>query len=49
MEVFKGRTEEPPLNETIEILIKKVHLTHKENIEETKEVLRKPGSLSLPL
>ena len=32
------------------MLIKKVlHLTDKENIEETKEVLRKPGRLSLLL
>ena len=32
------------------ILIKKVfHLTQKENIEKTKEVLRKPGRPSLPL
>ena len=32
------------------ILIKKVfHLTHKENTEETKEVLRKLRTLSLPL
>ena len=33
-----------------EILINKVfRLTHKENIEENKEVLRKLGRLSLPL
>ena len=35
---------------TKKILIKKVfHLTHKVSIEETKEVLRKLGRLSLPL
>ena len=29
-----------------EVLIKKVfHLTHKENIKKTKELLRKPGKL----
>ena len=33
-----------------EILIKKVfHLTYKENIEKSKEVLRKLARLSLPL
>ena len=33
-----------------EILIKKVfHLTLKENLQKTKEVLRKPRRLSLPL
>ena len=33
-----------------EFLIKKVfHLTYKENIKKSKEVLRKPGNLSLPL
>ena len=33
-----------------EFVMKKVfHLAHKENIEKTKEVLRKPGTLSLPL
>ena len=41
----------PPLDEITyeEVLIKKVfHLTHKENIKKTKEVLRKPGKLWLP-
>ena len=32
------------------MLVKRVfHLTHQENFEETKEVFRKPGRLSLPL
>ena len=36
-------------NRCEEVLIKKVfHLTHKENIKKTKEVLRKPGKLWLP-
>ena len=30
-------------------IYKVFHLTHKENIEKSKEVLRKPGGLSLPL
>ena len=35
--------------EVEEALTKKnFHLTHKENIEKTKELLRKPGKLSLP-
>ena len=35
--------------EVEEALTKKTfHLTHKENIEKTKELLRKPGKLSLP-
>ena len=47
---FEGRGGggEPLLDETRneEVLIKKVfHLTHKENIKKTKEVLRKPGKL----
>ena len=33
-------------NRCEEVLIKKVfHLTHKENIKKTEEVLRKPGKL----
>ena len=33
-----------------EVLIKKVfHITHKENTKKTKEVLRKPGKLWLPV
>ena len=43
-----GRGGKPPLDEIRyeEVLIKKsVHLTHKENIKKTKEVLRKPGKL----
>ena len=45
---FKGGEVEPPLDENRyeEVLIKKVfHLTHKENIKKTKEVLRKPGTM----
>ena len=45
--VLKGGGK-PPLDEITyeEVLIKKsVHLTHKENIKKTKEVLRKPGKL----
>ena len=35
------------LNYGTEVLIKKgFHLTHKNNIKKTKEVLRKPGKLS---
>ena len=36
-------------NRCEEVLIKKVfHLTHKDNIKKTEEVLRKPGKLWLP-
>ena len=52
--IFKRRGDEPLLNETWtrgkQMLIKKMfQLIYKENIEETKEVLRNSGRLSLPL
>ena len=44
----RGGDNHPCMNETRheEVLIKKMyHLTHKENVNKTKEVLTKPGKL----
>ena len=44
--ILKKRGSDLGWNRCEEVLIKKVfHLTHKENIKKTEEVLRKPGKL----